>query len=251
MRALTLLVLLMAYIFPATAQQPGTLADSANAAYARGHYQKALTLYDSVYRAGYESAGLYYNLGNAYFKTDDIAHAILFYERGLKLAPGDEDILQNLEMARQLTLDKIEKVPELFYERWWKEFQNLTTANGWTYMLMGAMLILFAMIAIFVISNRLWIKKTSFYTGLVLVLVVAVSLTFSIKQYNSLVKENDAIVFNPSVTVKGSPDKESIDLFVIHEGTKVYIQEKLGNWYEIKIDNGSVGWIPAGAVKVI
>jgi tetratricopeptide (TPR) repeat protein len=232
-------------------QNPAAVIDSANAAYTDGEFREALSLYDSVYQMGYESAALYYNLGNSYFKADDIANAILFYERALKLAPGDEDIKGNLEMARQLTLDKIDKVPELFYERWWSSLQNLFTMDGWAFIFVISLAVFLVLLAVFLLSRGVWLKKVSFLSGIVVFLVTALSLTFAIKQENNLIKESDAIVFKPSVTVKASPDEESVNLFVIHEGTKVYILDKLGDWYEVRIDNGSVGWIPQHTVEVI
>lgn len=232
-------------------QNPAAVIDSANAAYTDGDYREALSLYDSVYQAGYESAALYYNFGNSYFKTDDIANAILFYERALQLAPGDEDTKGNLEMARQLTLDKIDKVPELFYERWWNSLKNLFTMDVWAYIFVISLALFLVLLAVFLLSRAISLKKLSFFTGIVVLLIAALSLTFAIKQENNLIKESDAIVFKPSVTVKASPDEESVNLFVIHEGTKVYILDKLGEWYEVKIDNGSVGWIPQETVEVI
>ncbi len=232
-------------------QNPRAVIDSANAAYTDGEYREALLLYDSVYQMGYESSALYYNLGNSYFKTDDIANAILFYERALKLAPRDEDIKGNLEMARQLTLDKIDKVPVLFYERWWNNLRNLFTMDGWAYIFVISFVAFLILLAVFLLSKAIGLKKISFYSAMVVFLVAALSLIFAIKQENHLIKASDAIVFKPSVTVKASPDEESVNLFVIHEGTKVYILDKLGDWYEVRIDNGSVGWIPKETVEVI
>ncbi|HKK09962.1 MAG TPA: tetratricopeptide repeat protein [Bacteroidales bacterium] len=251
MKKHVIILFLILLTVPGFSQSPGAVVDSANAAYTEGEYYKALSLYDSVYQMGYESASLYYNLGNSYFKTDDIANAILFYERALKLSPQDEDINGNLEMARQLTLDKIEKVPELFYERWWQRMMNTFNMDGWATLFVISLSVFFVALVFFILSKNVWIRKFSFYSGIIIFLVAGLSMIFSLKQQHEVMDETDAIVFKPSVTVKASPDKKSVNLFVIHEGTKVYILDKLGNWYEIKIDNGSVGWIPQETVEVI
>jgi len=251
MKKHVIILFLILLTVPGFSQSPGAVVDSANAAYTEGEYYKALSLYDSVYQMGYESASLYYNLGNSYFKTDDIANAILFYERALKLSPQDEDIKGNLEMARQLTLDKIEKVPELFYERWWQRMMNTFNMDGWATLFVISLSVFFVALVFFILSKNVWIRKFSFYSGIIIFLVAGLSMIFSLKQQHEVMDETDAIVFKPSVTVKASPDKKSVNLFVIHEGTKVYILDKLGNWYEIKIDNGSVGWIPQETVEVI
>lgn len=233
------------------AQKPGQVADSANAAYKQGAYQKALMLYDSVYQMGFHSADLYYNMANSYFKTDEIPRAILFYERALKLDPGNEDIRQNLAMAQELTMDKIEKVPELFYQKWWRNIRNKASADEWSKAGIITFILFLALLAFFLLSGRVWIKKMTFYSGIVVFLIMVFSFIFAVKQHNNLVREQDAIIFKPSVTVKSSPDQNSVDLFVIHEGTKVYILDRLGEWYEIRIDNGSVGWIRQQTVEVI
>lgn len=251
MKKHVIILFLILLTTPGFSQSPGAVVDSANAAYTEGDYNQALSLYDSVYQMGYESAALYYNLGNSYFKADDIANAILFYERALKLAPQDEDIKSNLEMARQLTLDKIEKVPELFYERWWQQMMNTFTMDGWAVLFVISLSVFFVALVFFILSKIVWVRKLSFYSGIIIFLIAGFSLIFSLKQQHEVVDDTDAIVFKPSVTVKASPDKKSVNLFVIHEGTKVYILDKLGNWYEIKIDNGSVGWIPQETVEVI
>ncbi|MDZ7776018.1 MAG: SH3 domain-containing protein [Bacteroidales bacterium] len=154
-------------------------------------------------------------------------------------------------MAQQLTLDKIEKVPELFYQRWWKSLMSQASVDEWSIAGIVAFSLFLVMLAFFLLSGRIWIKKTTFYTGLLVFVFMILSFVFAAKQHNNLVQDQDAIIFNPSVTVKSSPDQNSVDLFVIHEGTKVYILDRLGAWYEIKIDNGSVGWIPQDAAEVI
>lgn len=236
---------------PALAQSPETIADSANAAYQRGDYFEASELYDSVYQMDYHSAPLYYNLANSYFKLDDIPRAILFYERALKLDPGNPDIRQNLAMASELTIDKIEKVPKLFYERWWQSLINSASADEWAVVTLTAFIIMLAGAGLFFFAGSLFLRKSGFYAGLLALIITVFSLIFALKQHNNRVKDKAAVVFNPAVTVKSSPDKSSVDLFVLHEGTKVYILDKVGKWYEINTDNGSVGWIEQEAVEVI
>ncbi len=236
---------------PAFSQNPEAIADSANAAYQQGNFYEAKVLYDSVYQMDYHSAPLYYNLANSYFKLDDIPRAILFYERALKLDPGNPDIRKNLAMAQELTIDKIEKVPELFYQRWWRGILNSASADEWAWMGIIAFIILLAGAGLFFFASPVFLRKTGFYGGLLALIITVFSLIFAVKQHNNRVKDKAAIVFNPAVTVKSSPDQSSVDLFVLHEGTKVYILDKLGNWYEIKIDNGSVGWIQKETVEVI
>lgn len=253
MKTIKILVFL-AFVMPMSLlaqEQMNTVADSAAAAYSRGEYEQALQLYDSVYQQGYGSAALYYNLGNSFFKSNEIAAAILFYERAVRLNPGNEDIKNNLMMARQLTMDKIEKVPQLFYIRWWNTIKENKSSDDWAMMMVVAFFSVIVAATVFLVSGRILIRKVAFYAGILLIVFTIFTAVFATQQYHTQTNNKEGIIFNPSVTVKGSPDKQSVDLFVIHEGTKVYIKDKVGEWYEIKIDNGSVGWIPTDVLEII
>ncbi|MCF8231397.1 MAG: tetratricopeptide repeat protein [Bacteroidales bacterium] len=227
------------------------LVDTANTAYKNGNYPKAIQYYDSVVEQGYVSAELYYNLGNAYFKDRQLAHAILYYEKALNHDPGNEDIQHNLDMARQMTVDKIEKVPEMFYVKWWRSIYNLFSADWWAYLSVGFFILTLVLTGLFILSRRIVIRKFSFYTGVVTLLITVFSFVLAAQKHHDRTHDKAGIVFEPSVTVKGSPDEDSVDLFVIHEGTKVFITDKLGQWYEIKIANGSVGWLEKDSIKEI
>jgi tetratricopeptide (TPR) repeat protein len=236
---------------PGFTQSPEIIADSANRVYQQGHYAEAITLYDSVISMGFESAPLYYNLANAHFKDDNLAEAILYYEKAKKLAPNDEDILHNLTLANQLTIDKIEAVPELFYKKWWKTLSNMLSVDGWAIFFLVTFFLTLLLAAFFFMSRKVAIKKIAFYAGVIALLFSVLSLVLTIEKYQDYHNRQEAIVFVPSLTVKSTPDKKGIDLFVIHEGTRVTIRDAVGEWYEIKIANGSIGWIRKDAIRRI
>ncbi len=250
-KTIYILFLLMIALAGVQAQKRQAIIDTANAAYKNNNYTRAITHYDSVIAQGYVSSELFYNLGNAYFKKQQLAQAILYYEKALKYDPGNEDVRHNLEMARQMTIDKIDRVPQMFYVRWWKSIYNFFSADTWAQIVVGAFILTLVFIALFLLSGRIVIRKGAFYTGLITLLITIFSFFVAAKKHHDFTHDKAGIVFNPSVTVKGSPDEQSVDLFVIHEGTKVYIQDKLGDWYEIKIENGSIGWIKKDSIKVI
>ncbi len=225
--------------------------DTANLDYSKGLYDKAIDLYQKVINNGYDCAELYYNLGNAYFKTNDIPSAILYYEKAKKLKPNDDDINYNLKVANSKIIDKIDVTPEFFLKKWWRNLYNLYSVNAWAKISVSCVILFSILFLIYFLSKKITIKKISFYLGIVFLIIAISSLIFSYKRYNSFKYQKEAIVFNPSVTVKSSPDENSVDLFVVHQGTKVKIIDKLGNWYEIKITNGSVGWLEDSTVKNI
>ncbi len=217
----------------------------ANNAYMAGFYGNAITIYEGILNGGLESADLYYNLGNAYFKNDEIAKAILNYERALRLNPGNEDYKYNLRIANDKLVDKIDSIPELFYIKWWKSVKYLLSPNAWAKLALFSFSLVFIFIAIFLLSRTALLKRVFFYSGLVLITLHLLSGIFAWQAWNEAKKKNAAIVFLPSMPVKSSPDENSIDLFVVHEGLKVQILDKIGDWVEIRINNGSKGWVKA------
>ncbi|MCF8332239.1 MAG: tetratricopeptide repeat protein [Bacteroidales bacterium] len=245
------LILLLAAGGVTNAQTPQMLIKEANQAYKDENYNKAITLYDSVINSGMHSAKLYYNLGNAYFKANDLAPAILYYERAKKLKPFNERISHNLEFAQQLQKDEIESLPVMFYVRWWQKLTNLFSLNSWS--LLSLFLILTACLfwAFFIASNTITRRRRFFWISLFISVLFLLTLTITLRNYHNIKHEKAAIVFQSVITGKSSPDRDSKDLFVIHEGLKVHVLNKIGDWYEIKLPDGTVGWLPAESIKVI
>jgi len=238
-------------VVPVMANGPDSLFYKANEEYNKEMYADAAEDYLKVIAAGYESGTLYYNLGNAYFKLDDIPSAILYYEKAKKLNPYDEDLDFNLNVAKMKVLDKIEPLPELFFKTWWRDLVNLFRADSWTEISLALFVLFFVLLSLYLLSGFTRIRKLSFYTGLI-VLVMSV-FTFVLASQKFTMEKNlkEAIVFAPTITVKSSPNENSVDLFVIHEGSKVQVIDKVGEWYKIRIANGSIGWLPLETVKAI
>lgn len=225
--------------------------DSANQAYTNGDYAKAINHYEMILEHGYESAALYYNLGNAYYKQNIIDKAILNYERALLLKPHDEDIKYNLEMANRLTVDRIEKLPEFFLNVWIRDSINWFSSNHWAIISIIVFVLALIFISIYIYTRKYGLKKLSFWLGFIFIIISVFSLIFSSKQKKKIITKDTAIVMEPSVTVKSSPDISGTDLFVIHEGTKVWLQDEVGNWKEIKLSDGSKGWLKAEDIEEI
>jgi len=228
------------------------LMDSALSAYNAGMYGTALEYYRYVLDTmKLESAALYYNMGNAAFKRNDLASAILYYEKALKLAPNDEDLIFNLGLANSRIPDRIEAVPEMFLARWYTKVTHLLTPDQWSYLTLGVFALSLIFLALYFISYRIVLRKLGFWMGVVLFLACVFSLTVSHQTANEQTAQDTGIVFSASLTVKSSPEESSTDLFVLHEGTKVWILDSINGWYKIKIANGSVGWIPMDEIEVI
>lgn len=227
------------------------LIQKANKAYAQGNYQEAVENYRKVTDEGFEAPELYYNLGNSYFKMNDFPNAILWYERAKRLDPSNDDINFNLNVVNTKISDKIEPLPELFYKRWFKSIVQLTSIDGWAKY--SVILLILALLSgvVYLTARILVFRKAGFWTGTILFVIALFSFVCAWSGYAQKRSTSEAIVFAPTITVKSSPDEKSTDLFVVHEGTKVILLDRISNWYEIRIANGSIGWLPVNALEKI
>lgn len=229
--------------FSAMADDNLLMMEQANKYYTEGEFLPAIEVYEAILQNGNESAELYFNLGNAFFKINELPSAILNYERAIKIVPNDPDILFNLEIANSRIVDKIEPLPELFVFAWWDIVVNLRSTDQWAWLSVFAFVGLLFMILIFLLSRVVWLRKFGFWFGMVLIVVFGVTFILANHRYKTFNRHSEAIVFTPTVTVKSSPRENSTDIFVIHEGIKVQITNEVGEWVEIKIPDGSKGWL--------
>lgn len=216
-----------------------------NTAYDEGNYEQALTLYSQIEEAGVESAALYYNMGNTFYKMKSYPMAILYYEKALKLNPGNEDIRTNLEIANMAIVDKINVLPQSFIQRWWNGLKQSFSADGWAWVSVAMVGLFLVSLFVFLMSSRIGWRKAGFFVGIVALVCFALSLVFAIGQYRDLKYQDEAIIMTPTVTAKSSPSVNSVDLFVLHEGTKVRILDSAKDWNKIRIADGSLGWLQA------
>lgn len=228
-----------------------SLLTLANQQYDAGIYHEAIQNYHLIIGDDIESAQLYYNLGNTYYKTDDLASAILYFEKAKKINPNDEDINYNLGIVNSRIVDNIESVPQIIFKRWWNQFYNIFSVNLWAKVAIALFIITLIFAAIYLLARTRFIKKLYFSLGLIFLLISIASYFVSYQKYYYSNTHKEAILFAPTITVKSSPNRNSVDLFVIHEGSKVYILDQVGEWIEIRIANGSVGWLPESEIKYI
>jgi tetratricopeptide (TPR) repeat protein len=228
-----------------------SLLEAGNQAYSSANYSEAVSQYESILGSGLESSGLYFNLGNAYFKLNDIPAAILYYEKAGKLDPTDENIKFNLALANSRIIDKMEPLPEFFLRTWWISARNTFSSDRWASIGVAGFILALVSLALFIVSGSVLLRKISFWSGILLLGLMSLSLTFSIAEYRDYSSHNSAIIFTPTVTVKSSPNDASVDLFVIHEGTKVFITDLVEGWSEVRLANGHVGWVKSETFRLI
>ena len=223
----------------------------ADSSYARGEYQQAIKDYEALLKHG-ASADLYYNLGNAYYRTENITRAVLNYERALLLSPGDRDIRFNLQIAQSKTIDKIVPESEMFFFTWYRTLVNLMSVDGWARTSLVSLALVIILLLVYLFSNRIWLRKIGFFGGIALLVLFVMSNVFAWQQKQNLLFRKGAIVIVPSVTVKSTPANNGTDLFVLHEGTKVMITDSsMKDWKEIRIADGKEGWIESKQLEEI
>ena len=247
-RSAVTLVLLFVSISLSAATVTRQQADSA---YAQEHYQQAISDYETLLKQGV-SAELYYNLGNAYYRTDQMPKAVLNYERALLLSPGDADIRFNLQMARSKTIDKITPESEMFFVTWYRSLVNLMSVDAWARTALIALSIAIILAMAYLFSDRIWLRKVGFFGALLLVVVFLLSNLFAFHQKRKLTYRTGAVIMTTSVPVKSTPSKNGTDLFILHEGTRVTITDNsMKDWKEIRVDDGKEGWIETNKIEII
>ncbi len=226
--------------------------DSANEAYGKGDFGKAIKLYESIAsKDNLESAELYYNLGNAYYKLNNISLAILNYERAKKLNPNDDDVNYNLKLANQKIEDKIEVAPQLFLNEWKNGIVDLMNEKAWSLLCVFMVVLVFLFFCLYLSSNNNNIKKLGFFGGLLFFTLAIFVYFMAENKYNLTKFKHDAIITSAAVTVTGSPNENGTKLFVLHEGTKLSIIQEEEEWFEVKIANGNVGWVKSNTITAI
>ncbi len=230
------------------AQVPVADFEKANAAYKAEQYNEALEIYQGIHKQGYESAALYYNLGNAYFKLGQTAPAILNYERAANLAPYDDDIRQNLEIANQGVIDRFEAMPKPLVRSAYLGILQLFSPDGWAWIA----LIFFCLMAIGLALYLFTVaRRPGFIIGVLSMLLGIFSLTLAFAHSSYERSHKPAIVMVPSSYVKTAPSPTAEDAFILHEGTRALVTDYLEGWKKIKLPDGKVGWIEAADITEV
>lgn len=244
-------MLILALLIISSSLSAKTTKQMADAEYAKGNYQTAIKEYNEVLKEGV-SADLYYNLGNAYFRTQNITQAVIAYERAYKLSPGDKDIRFNLQFARSKTIDKITPESEMFFVTWYHSLVNFTSSNTWAVISIVMFLLTLVLLLTYLFGSEMWMIKSGFY-GAVFCFVLFVCTAFLSWQQKLVSQNHDgAIITVTSVTVKKTPAMSSADEMILHEGTRVDITDRsMKGWYGVHLSDGREGWILTNQVEEI
>jgi tetratricopeptide (TPR) repeat protein len=240
------------FISGAAAQESGTGKFNQGVTYfSSGSYKEALQVWTEIYNTGYRSASLCYNIGNVYFKLNNIPQAILFYERAYLLKPADEDINYNLQISRTLIVDRFQEIPELFFVKWYNFVSLFLSSNRWARISLTSFILSLLFLSLYIYSSKYRQKIIGFWFAVALFILTAGSFVFSERNKYLVYDSHKAIITTPMISGKSSPDNSGTDLFVLHEGTKVSVEDEVGEWLEIRLSDGNKGWVPLNSLNII
>ncbi len=236
---------------PISAQDDFAQLTNAANAYSTQDYQTAIDIYEQILASGRDAFEIYYNLGNAYFKNNDIGPAILNYERAARINPSDPDLQYNLNIAQGRTVDKIEMISVPEFVTGYKSFVNTIPADRWGVFSLIAFILLLMSLLGFLFLNQKLTKQIMLSAGGLFLLLTLFFFYLGWQQQRWLNDRKEAIIFQPSITVTSTPDDAGEELFVLHEGTKVSIVERFRDWVRIRIGDGNTGWVPKEVAEEI
>lgn len=235
----------------AKAQTPDSLFTAANKLYQQEKYIEALDQYQKIEKQDLESASLYFNMANIYYRTNQVAPAVYYYEKALKLDPNDKDIRVNLEFANRMILDNIEPLPKSLWQKFMESTVLRFTYETWSKISVALAFMFALLFLMYHFSYSTGKKRVYFITSILSVILVTTSLFFAYRNKHHVNITVEAIIFSVAAPVKNAPTNSSDVYFELHEGTKVLILETLDNWKKIKIADGKMGWIDSSALKEI
>jgi tetratricopeptide (TPR) repeat protein len=239
------------YIFLLIAQTfwAQTAFDKGNGLYQKGNYEEAITVYESVVKSGQQSAELYFNLGNCFYKLNKVAPAIFNFEKALLLNPNDAEIQNNLAFAQKMTIDEIVEVPKVGFAKIIRDFTSSFHYDTWAWITITFSVLFLVCFVGYYFSNTTILKRIFFTSMLFVLLFTIISIFAGFLEKNQSNNDRPAIVFADITSVKSEPKSSSQDAFVLHAGTKVFVLESLNNYKKIQLLDLKQGWIEKSAIK--
>jgi len=244
-----ILIALLFFSSGVLAQDANTLFEQASSSYEQKEYTEALNNFNEIQKLGLHSSDLYYNIANCYYKLQQNAEAVLYYEKALKLNPSDEDISFNLKLVQLQLVDKLAEVPQAFYQKWAEGIKSMLSIDQWAKLGILFLFIFCVFFILFLFTKIYRFKKRSFGLSMISLLVSLFSLSLAYYSYKTV--KTEAILMQTNAYIKSAPSIQSEDLFILHEGTKVQVLEVFNDWTKIRLSDGMIGWLESQAVEEI
>ena len=219
------------------------LFDEGNSFYNNGNYEQAIEKYSSIIKSGYESSELYYNLGNSYYKLNDIANSIFYFEKSLLLDPNNLESKNNLSFANNMTIDRIETVPVNQIAKFMSNLSTLFKYQQWFYVALFIELVSVVFFVLYLFNKNPNTKRKYFSFSISFFILFSIVLAISFNSKSISDKYNPAIIFENRIAFKTEPNEISEQIFELNKGTKVNIIEEVNEWSLVELSNGSKGWV--------
>lgn len=231
-------------------QNGDDLFKESNDLYTNGDYQNAVEGYLDILKSGFESAELYFNIGNSFYKLNNIPESNYYYEKAKSISPNDDDILTNLSFAQNLRIDKIETLPVTDIQNLKLSILDLLSEKGWSFMLIILIWMTCFAFILYIFSNDSKFKRSFFSISLLFLILSSFTLFVNIeKKKNSEIKY--AIIYDKEIEVWSEPNNISELKFLLHEGTKVKQIDVIEDWLNIQLENGTIGWIQSSSLRIL
>lgn len=246
-----ILIFIILFVKIASAGELENLFQKGNEYYLKGEFQETIRVFERLAEKGYQGKSLYYNLGNAYYRIGKIGLAILYFEKAKKLSPSDEDIIHNLKFSSTKIVDKIETLPKFFIFDWWENLLAFVSISRGTYAAYLFYIIILGSIGYYYFARSLRTQRFVFYTGIISTFFLVLTIVLLAVNLNREFNYKYGIVVDPVVVTKFSPDQNSKDAFIVHEGLKVQAEDNVSDWIKIKLIDGKVGWLKKNSFRII
>lgn len=226
------------------AAAPASLLESANAAYQKKDFSTAIQRYEQLLQEGYRSEALYYNLGNSYYRMNNLGKAVLNYERALLLDPNDADTRHNLQVVKDQLPDEIDALPPFFLSKWWNGIDGIFSVKGWSILALALLWLGLGGLTLWLLGRVRRYKKIGFMVGTALLVLSLLSFTLANSRRNTIQNSGRAVVMEKEIILRSAPDNKSKEIFTLHAGTSVKLLDQIGNWHKVALANGEQGWLP-------
>jgi tetratricopeptide (TPR) repeat protein len=247
-RTILIAILLHVSLFAGEADE---LMISANQLYQEDKFDEAIILYETILNNGLVSENLYYNLGNSYYRMGQIGRAILNYERALKLDPGNDDVEYNISIVKARMTDNIREVPKLFIVEWWEGLLAAFSTTTWLLTVAAIFTLLLVFLGIYFTGKTGRLQRLGFLGGSASLAALIISILMLVSHINRITSSEFGILIEEEYAVKQSPSNSSSDVFIIHEGLKFSIEDRVDEWTRIRLSDGKVGWLPTNTFEII
>ena len=215
--------------------------------YRNNQYELAIQEFEIILNNNWDSPELYYNLGNAYYRNGNTSGSVWAYESCLRLSPTYTDAEYNLKLANLKVKDRVDLPNPPIYLKWYMGIKEHFTPSVWINVTLFILLLLSLVVTV---SRILSVVSLNYISGIFSTLFF-ISLFFTLHSIWTENSVNQGIIYYSAAEARSEPNTFSAQLFTVHEGLKVSVNQTSENWVEIELMDGKTGWIENHQIRLI